>query len=325
MTRRPNTTTALSPFATDVSKGLDQNPPRISSKWFYDERGNELFHDIMRAPEYYLTNAETEIYRNCGPDLARAVGKGAFDLIELGAGDGSKTRLLIEFFLSRGLKFTYRPVDLNAAAIDELRDLVSLNWPTLPFEPVQSDYFEALSRLGASLDGQRRLVLFPGANIGNYPPESAIQVLKSILEFLTPTDLLMTGFDLKKDPATILAAYNDAGGCTAAFNLNLLTRMNRELGANFDLERWRHWESYDPSSGAARSYLVCDREQKVRIRAIDRTYTFYPWQAIQVEISQKYSLSEIEDLAKTSGFKFVRHFLDARSYFANSLWRVAGS
>ena len=217
---------------------------------------------------------------------------------------------------------TYRPVDLNAAAINELKKLVALNWPQLAFAPVQADYFAALDRLGQSLDGQRRVVLFPGANIGNYTPAQAIGVLRDIREFLTPHDLLLTGFDLRKDPAVILSAYNDAAGCTAAFNLNLLQRINRELGGNFRTNDWRHWETYDPVSGAARSYLVPTKDQRVSIDALDTAFDFPAWAGIAVEISQKYSLKEIEDLARRAGFQHRRHFQDKRGYFSDSLWEL---
>lgn len=309
-------------FLESVVQGLSAEQPYLSSKWFYDARGNKLFQKIMGSEEYYLTDAEKEIYQNCGKDLLEYLKGEPFDMIELGAGDGSKTQYLIERFLAAKARFAYRPIDLNASALQELEELINFRWPNLDLKPIQADYFEALNRLGNSSGGRRRLLLFPGANIGNYPAAEAVDILRKLRDFLQPGDLLLTGFDLKKDPAVILAAYNDAGGHTANFNLNLLERINRELNGNFVLDCWKHWECYDPSSGAAISHLVPIEAQTVRIGDAKKDFTFRAWQPIKVEISQKYSLREIEGMSDAAGFEFVRHFQDSRDYFTDSLWRV---
>ena len=316
-------------FAQDVLEGLDRPDRRLSSKWFYDERGSQLFDEITRLPEYYLTEAEASIYHHRTGDLLPYLQDGAFDLIELGAGNGSKTQILLEHFFRAGLRFAYRPIDLSNSALQELGELIRLRWPSLDFAPLHAEYFEALDRLGKGEKGQqrrrrRRLLLFPGANIGNFTPPDAVRMLQRLRGFLTPGDLLLTGFDLKKDPATILAAYNDATGITAAFNLNLLRRINRELGGNFVLDCWRHWETYDPVTGAARSYLVPEEPQRVTLGGLGRSYDFEAWEPISVEISQKYSLPEIEGLAEQSGFRFLAHLSDERGWFTNSLWQVPG-
>ncbi|PPK85396.1 dimethylhistidine N-methyltransferase [Neolewinella xylanilytica] len=318
-----HTSPTLSTFADDVVQHLSGERPRLNSKWFYDEQGNTLFQSIMQTQEYYLTDAEKEIYGSCGKDLLRYLDRQPFDLIELGAGDGTKTQHLIERLLAEKARFAYRPIDLNGSALEELSELINFRWPKLDFEPIQADYFEALNRLGNSSGGRRRLLLFPGANIGNYTPGEAVDMLKRLRQFLAPGDMLLTGFDLKKDPAVILAAYNDAAGYTAAFNLNLLTRINRELKADFVLDCWRHWETYDPVTGAAKSYLIPIEPQTVHIGAAGRSFNFRAWQPVEVEISQKYSLREIEGMADAAGFEFVRHFQDSQQYFTDSLWRVA--
>jgi L-histidine N-alpha-methyltransferase len=312
----------ISPFAADILNGLAASPRRLSSKWFYDERGDALFQRIMAMPEYYLTDCELEIFQKAGPDLLRAIEGRNFDLIELGAGDGTKTQYLIEQFLAAGATFTYRPIDISAHAIDILGDLIHRRWPSLPFKPVQDDYFSALDRLGKSQGGHLRLVLFPGANIGNFTPEEAVQFLRHLHGFLRKGDLLLVGFDLKKDPATILAAYNDPAGNTAAFNLNLLRRINGELGADFRLDHWKHWETYDPVSGATRSYLVSLTAQSVHLPDYDRQFRFAAWEAIEVEISQKYDRPGIEGLLRQAGFSFLQHLEDQRGYFADTLARV---
>lgn len=309
-------------FAEEVRTGLSKSPKTLSSKWFYDTKGDALFRDIMAMPEYYLTDCEREIFQQAGPALLEALNHQPFELIELGAGDGSKTQFLIEQFLAAGVPFTYRPIDISANAIAILGELINRRWPRLPFSPVRGDYFDALSRLGKHAEGQPRLVLFPGGNIGNFMPDEAVVFLKRLQQFLRPGDLLLTGFDLKKDPAIILAAYNDAAGHTAAFNLNLLTRINRELGADFNLDNWQHWETYDPASGAARSYLVTKAAEEVTIADFEESFFFGPAEAISVEISQKYSRNEIESLAKAAGFTFLKNLEDKQGWFADSLWRV---
>ncbi len=315
-------TSKLSPFAEDVVAGLSGDRRHLSSKWFYDDRGTELFRKIMDTPEYYLTDAEAEIYRGCTTDLLESIDRRPFDLIELGAGDGTKTQLLIERFLAAGAQFSYRPIDLSSSAISSLGKLIKLRWPKLEFSPIQADYFEALDRLGSSTGERLRMVLFPGANIGNFTPPEAVGMLSNIRSFLKPGDLILTGFDLKKDPAVVLAAYTDGAGITAAFNLNLLTRINRELQGNFQLDSWRHWETYNPATGAANSFLVAIEPQTVRIGVVGKTFKFRAWEVVQVEISQKYNLREIEGMAIAAGYNFVRHFTDARQWFTNTLWQV---
>ena len=309
-------------FAAEVRTGLSAPRRSLSSKWFYDERGDRLFQAITQTPEYYLTGAEREIYRRLAPQLLPLLRGAPFDLIELGAGDGSKTRHLIDGFLGEGADFAYRPIDISAHALEVLGEMVHLRWPGLGFRPQQGEYFEALDRLGRDGRDRRRLVLFPGANIGNFAPAYATALLRRLREFLRPGDLLLTGFDLRKDPAVILAAYRDAAGHTAAFNLNLLGRINRELGADFDLSCWSHWQTYDPATGAARSYLVAREEQAVTVAALGETYRFAAHEAISVEISQKYSPAEVRRMSGEAGYDWVADYYDDRWYFLDSLWRV---
>jgi dimethylhistidine N-methyltransferase len=316
------TTTAISAFAEEIHQGFSTRPRHLSSKWFYDANGDKLFQAIMAMPEYYLTDCEREIYQTCGPALLDAIGDRSFDLIELGAGDGSKTQHLIDHFIEAGADFTYRPIDISANAIKILGEMVSVQWPNLPFEPLNDDYFAALDRLGSSDKDSLRLVLFPGANIGNFHQVEAAGFLRHLKKFLRPGDLLLTGFDLKKNPDTILAAYNDSAGHTADFNLNLLRRINRELGGDFNLMQWRHWESYDPVSGATRSFLVSRTEQDVTIKSLNKTFSFDAWEAVSVEVSQKYNKREIEALAQEAGFTHQRHFQDKKEWFSDSLWLV---
>jgi dimethylhistidine N-methyltransferase len=313
-----------SQFAREVVEGLSAHPKKLSSKWFYDEQGDELFQQIMATPEYYLTDCELSIFRDNAADfLALAEGE-PFDLVELGAGDGTKTQLLIAHFMEQNADFRYLPIDISQHALDGLSDTIKRRWPDLPLNPLQGDYFQALSDFPADENNVKRkkIVLFPGGNIGNFPPKGALGFLVKLNLRLAYGDVLVTGIDLKKDPARILAAYNDAQGATAAFNLNLLRRINRDLGGDFDLDHWKHWPTYDPITGATRSYVISTRQQSVQLAELQQTFEFEAWEAIDLEISQKYSLKEIEGLATKSGYTFLQHLLDDEEFFVNTVWRV---
>ena len=318
----PNNRDSLSTFARDVRDGLLARPKKLSSKYFYDQKGDALFQAIMAMPEYYLTDCELEIFKNCANELAEEIGQQPIDLIELGAGDGTKTQHLIQGLLDAQKDLRYLPIDISANALEGLGNRISHQFPDLPFVPLQGEYFKALEGFSSVKAERTRLFLFPGANIGNFSPEDARRFLRELRNYLRLGDYLLIGFDLKKDPQLILAAYNDASGHTAAFNLNLLARINRELGANFDLNNWQHWETYDPLSGAARSFLVAKTAQNVLIKQLDMEFRFEAWETISVEISQKYSLSEVERMAPAAGYQFIRHFQDQRAWFSDSLWKV---
>ena len=321
MTTQIKEKVAISQFAKDVAKGLSQRPKRLSSKYFYDEIGDKLFQDIMAMPEYYLTNAEYEIFENHKADILNLFEGKAFDLIELGAGDGTKTKVLLNHFLEKGADFQYLPIDISDNALLLLENDLRENLPNLKVNPLQGDYFEVLEKL-AGESQKPKVVLFLGANIGNFSRQQAVEFLEALHDTLNKGDLLLIGFDLKKDPATILDAYNDKAGITAAFNLNLLRRINRELGADFDLKAFKHWENYDPITGATRSFIVSTKKQKVTIEALDMAFRFEAWEAIDVELSQKYSLGEIDHLAEITGFETKTHFFDQRNYFVDAIWKA---
>ena len=308
-------------FAQDVLLGLSGKPKKLSSKYFYDEAGDKLFQKIMGMPEYYLTNAEYEIFSNNKQEILDLFGEQHFDLFELGAGDGTKTKVLLHHFLNQKADFTYCPIDISSNVLMHLEHDLKENLPTLDVKGIQGDYFEVLGQMSAR-HGARKVVLFLGANIGNLNPEEALRFLRKLRISLAEGDLLMIGFDLKKDPSVILDAYNDPAGITAAFNLNLLHRINNELGANFDVNSFKHWETYNPLTGATKSYIVSTKNQKVEIKAINHTFSFEAWEAIDVELSQKYSLSEVEHIARNAGFKINGHFFDAQQYFVDSVWEV---
>lgn len=304
----------------DILGGLSQSPKRLSSKYFYDDKGSALFAEIMRLKEYYLTDCEYEIFSTQKQAILDSFSEGVdeFELIEFGAGDGFKTKVLIDHFLNQKAEFVYAPVDISKAAVEELSNALRHKFPALEVEAVHDDYFNALENLNERIKA-RKIVLFLGANIGNYSETQAIEFLSSIRKNLKPNDLLMVGFDLRKNPKEILGAYNDSFGVTKAFNLNLLDRINRELGANFDRPNFDHYPTYDPVSGEARSYIVSLKEQDVYFESSDTTIHFDQWEFIHTEISKKYSLTEIENLGQKAGFKISKHFLDCKHYFVDTV------
>lgn len=311
-----------STFADDVLIGLTSTPKSLSSKYFYDDEGSRLFQEIMKLPEYYLTRAELEIFSGQTEEIYKAFGQGAegFDLIELGAGDGSKTAVLIGHFLTKGVDLTYSPIDISRVALDALSTKFTAEFPGLKIEALNGDYFQILTSLKNG-GGRRKILLFLGSNIGNFNREQAVDFFRQLRDVMNPEDRLFIGFDLQKDPHVIVNAYDDSKGVTAEFNLNLLRRINRELGANFDLDKFSHYAVYRPVECAARSFLISREKQTVHIEALNRSFEFEEWEAIFMEISQKYTRGMIDELAAASGFEIEHSFFDSRKYYTDSLWR----
>ena len=315
------TKTAMTSFERDTLNGLKKTPKKLSSKYFYDTEGDRLFQQIMAMPEYYLTDCELEIITHQGQAILDAISDKPFDLIELGAGDGMKTKVLLESAMQRNCEFRYIPLDISENILTELKNALAAQWPTMDVQPLVGDYFESLKHL-PDAQGRTRVLLFLGANIGNLTPAEALQFLKQVRGHLRPGDALIVGFDLKKDPQIILNAYNDPAGITAAFNLNLLKRINREMEADFDLSLWRHWETYDPLTGATRSYLVSKKKQIIDLPTLKEHIHFKAWEAIQVELSQKYDEEMINKLAVRADFQTEASFYDNKGWFVDELWRA---
>lgn len=311
-------------FALDVLNGLSEKPKRLSSKYFYDDEGSRLFQRIMELPEYYLTRCEYQILESERGGIADVMAGAPFNLVELGAGDGYKTNLLVEHFLERELDFTYVPVDISEAAMQWLVDSMGERHSGLTTRGLVAEYFEALKWLVQFTD-RRNLVLFLGSNLGNFSGPQSRTFLRSLWNSLNNGDMVLIGFDLKKDIKRMLAAYNDGEGVTAAFNRNLLTRINRELGGNFRPERFQFHASYNVFSGAIESYLVSEEAQEVFIEAIGQSFAFLPWEPIHTEYSYKYLLSDTERLAVQTGYRTVRRFYDEKRWFTDVMWEVVKS
>jgi len=312
--------TFKSRFLEDVVTGLTSEPKQLQSKYFYDAEGDRLFQQIMNCPEYYLTDCEMEIFTRQTDGLATTMLKDGqpFDLIELGAGDATKSTHLLKKLLQQKANFTYLPIDISSHVIASLNATLPLSLPGLKIKGLNGEYFEMLQK-AAVISNNRKVVLFMGANIGNMPIAAAAAFCGELRKHLNPGDMVVMGFDLKKDPDTILAAYNDSQGITKNFNLNLLTRINRELGADFDVSSFHHYAMYDPETGSCKSYLVSLKDQDVHIPDTELIH-FNKDEYIFMEISQKYNSDQITQFAKKASFKTVNNFFDSKGWFVDTVW-----
>jgi L-histidine N-alpha-methyltransferase len=311
----------LETFALDILVGLSEPRKTIPSRYLYDEEGSRLFLRITELPEYYLTDCELEILKAKVERVAAYVKDSPFNLVEFGAGHELKPSVLIESFLGRGLDFRYVPIDISSTALEELVARLEQRFPELHQRGVVSEYFTGMRWL-ANRDTRCNLVLFLGSNIGNFNRSQARVFLRNLWNALNDGDFVLIGFDLKKDIERLLSAYNDSAGVTAAFNLNVLTRINRELGGEFDCARFRHFGTYDVFSGAMESYLVSTDPQEVFVERIGRSFSFHAWEPIHTEYSYKYLESDILELARDTGFVLRENFFDSRRWFVDSLWQV---
>jgi len=308
-------------FAHDILQGLTDYPKHLPSKYFYDAQGDLLFQQIMKLPEYYLTNCEFEIFEKQKEKILQAftTRKGNFHLIELGAGDGYKTKVLLKHLCANDVQFEYVPVDISQNVLNHLQNNLKEEIPSLQVAPVNGDYFHALEQISEH-DRDRKVVLFLGSNIGNFNAENAHSFIKHIAGELNAGDLLFLGVDLKKEPSIILDAYNDKTGVTKAFNLNLLTRINSELGGNFDIDSFKHYPVYNPESGECKSYLLSLKKQDVYIEDLNLSVSFEAYESIHTEISKKYAFKELQQLAENTNFKIIENFTDQKGYFVDALW-----
>lgn len=310
-----------SELAAAVRVGLSSRPKQLPSRLFYDAVGSALFQRIMELPEYYLTRSEHEILTRHSPHVARRLAPGPCDVVDLGAGDGRKTLLLLRALSELGVPTRYVPVDISPAALEELTRRVNGALPDLYVWGLLTDWVDGLAYAAERAWNRRRLVLFLGSNIGNLAPTDAEILLSRLARATRPGDLLLLGVDLRKDPRVLIPAYDDAEGVTARFNLNLLSRINQELGGTFDLDTFQHHALWNPVSGAMESYLLSREEQTVTIRALGIDVPFYAWEPIHTEVSQKYDIHEVEHMLTTAGFEVEDLLFDERGWFLDALAR----
>ncbi|MEM6642250.1 MAG: L-histidine N(alpha)-methyltransferase [Bacteroidota bacterium] len=307
-------------FKEEILQGLKRPDKKLPSKYFYDAKGDALFQEIMRLDEYYLSQKEIEIFESQKAEIKKAICSDVpIRIIEIGAGDGSKTKILLRHFQESGVQFTYTPVDISKNVLDILTRDLEKEIPGLKIESYQGDYFDALEKVSSS--DEKDVIFFLGSTIGNFVRGEAETFLSKLNSFLKSKDMLFMGVDLKKDPSVILSAYNDQQGVTKAFNLNLLDRINAELDGTFDTSKFQHYPYYNPQTGECRSYLISKVQQKVMVAG--EQFNFRPWEAIFMEVSKKYDEIQLQELAKVSGFRPTQTFSDARRWFADVLWEVA--
>jgi dimethylhistidine N-methyltransferase len=311
-------------FQKEVTQGLSDFPKHLSSKYFYDKKGDSLFQEIMAMPTYYLTGCEFEILSTHTETIGELFRdrENGLDLIELGAGDGKKTKVLLKYMTENNFNFVYKPIDISENAIKLLSNNLANEMPTLTVDAEVGDYFEVLERL-KGFNKRKKVMMVLGSNIGNLKHPKAIDFLTKLKDAMLPDDLLFMGFDQKKEPQTILNAYNDTEGITAVFNKNILTRINSELGGNFNLDKFIHWEVYNPETGTAKSFLVATEAMEVTIEQLQLTVQFDQWETIHTEISQKYDDKIVRWLAAESGLVIDSSFTDKQQYYKNYVFRKA--
>ena len=309
----------VSPIADEVMRGLSARPRDLPPKLFYDAAGSHLFEQITETPEYYPTRTERAILKDFAGEMVQQAGNN-LTLVELGAGSASKTQVLIEALLRRQLRADYYPVDVSSSALQGALATLNGHFPRLRVSPIVADYTHLLPDL-KSLPGCK-LVLFIGSTIGNFEPEEAEAFLKSVRQSLLPGDALLIGFDLIKDAGVLHAAYNDAQGVTAAFNKNVLVRINRELGGSFDVDGFEHISFWNRKKSRIEMHLESVYEQTVWVQDLGRGFHFDQGERIHTENSYKFNALSIKRLLRRSGFKLEKSWTDSQGWFCEALARV---
>lgn len=310
-------------FAEDVRQGLTASPKVLQPKYFYDELGSLLFSTICALPEYYVFRAEMEILRASAGEIAAWL-QGPIRILELGSGDARKTRLLIDAVLARQSGLDYLPIDVSKTALEQSSEELLSAYPNLRVTAWVADYREALRTIGEEPPGRgtrfkHTLVLFVGSTLGNLEPEDRSELLRSVRALLKPGDAFLLGVDLKKPEDVLIPAYDDPLGVTAAFNLNLLARINRELGGEFDLRSFRHRARYDSALGRIEMHLESLRKQTVAIPGAGLEVRFEAGETIHTESSYKFDLGQIEALAAGAGMELRRSWFDRARRFSSNL------
>jgi dimethylhistidine N-methyltransferase len=295
-------------FRADVLRGLRLAEKELPCKYFYDAAGSQLFEQICELDEYYLTRTELAIMQRHAREMADAVGRNCL-LIEYGSGSSIKTRLLLDHLRDPA---GYVPIDISCEHLEETALELGRQYPCLTIMPLCAD-FATLSKFPANGKAARKVVYFPGSTIGNFTPSEAIRLLRQTAQLCEPGGGVLLGADLRKDPRVLHAAYNDSKGVTAAFNLNLLARINRELGADFQLDQFWHHAPYNPRDGRIEMYLISRRTQRVRIAGED--VALREGEAIRTELSYKYTMSGLAEIATAAGFEVKQNWNDENDHF----------
>ena len=310
------TGSAADEFLRDVISGLNESQKRLPSKYFYDQRGSQLFDQICLLDEYYLTRTELEIMQAFAPEMADQIGSETM-LIEFGSGSSVKTRLLLDELLD---PVAYVPVDVSGEHLHESAATLGQSYPDVEILPVCADFTVPFELPIPNVEPKHKLVYFPGSTIGNFEPTEVSSLLRRIATLCGKDGELLIGIDLKKEAATIEAAYNDEKGVTAEFNYNLLRRINRELGANFQLKQFRHQAAFNEPDSRIEMHLVSEQDQVVSIRG--EAFEFSEGETICTEYSHKYAISEFDSIAARSGLTLQQNWTDSQQRFAVLLCAV---
>jgi L-histidine N-alpha-methyltransferase len=298
----------------DVEEGLTSSPKSLPPKWFYDSFGSELFDQITRLPEYYPTRAEAQILAAHAADVAAT--SGADTLVELGSGTSEKTRILLDALSQGGALRRFIPFDVDASVLESAGTAIGAEYPGIEIDAVCGDFEEHLGKI--PLVG-RRLVVFLGSTIGNLTSGPRAEFLAALSDSLQPGDTLLLGTDLVKDVDRLVRAYDDAGGVTARFNKNVLTVVNRELGANFDVDAFEHVAKWNPDEERIEMWLRASSSQRVRIDALDMTVDFAAGEEMLTEVSCKFRPQGIADELAAAGLRRIDWWTDASGDFGLSL------
>lgn len=304
---------AYTAVGSEVYRGLTSKPKTLSPWLFYDEAGSRLFEAITRLPEYYLTRTERRIFARYADEILDCAGCCALTMIELGAGTAAKTGLLLRAAVRRQGAVDYVPIDVSESALAAAREHIEAEIPGVRVDSRVADYTEGIAEIPA--DGQRRMVLYIGSSIGNFEPADAVQVLRNVRRRLAPGDLLLLGADHVKDRETLLRAYDDGAGVTAEFNKNMLVRINRELGANFNPRLFRHRARWNAERSRMEIYLESLIAQYVTIPALELEVRFARGETIHTENSYKFTAESLASIVEQAGFGITQSWTDEREWF----------
>jgi dimethylhistidine N-methyltransferase len=316
-------------FASDVARCLASKNKYLSPKYFYDKVGSQLFEQICLQPEYYLTRTEASILNKHAPLISKLAGSSNIQIIELGSGSSSKTAILLSYLSSQKKRIYYFPIDISSSILIESERKLKSQFPNASIIGIRSDYGTGIDRAAAECMAignknnnisYTKLVLFLGSTIGNFELIEARSLLRSVREKLHTNDFLLIGFDLQKDESVLNAAYNDKAGMTAKFNLNLLTRINKELGGNFELGKFEHCAFYSRERHRIEMHLVSKTDQQLYIGALGKTFALRKGESIHTENSYKYNSSQIVALAEDCGFTVKKNFTDEKRWFDLALF-----
>lgn len=296
----------------DVIHGLTQRPKTLPAHYFYDDRGSELFEQICALPEYYPTRTETAILQSCA--LAIATATGPCELVELGSGSATKTRILLDAYDQLGYALRYMPIDVSGGMLERSALDLLVSYPKLQVHGLVGSYELALNRL-PSTRLPSRMICFLGSTLGNLKPQECQQFFRQITAALQPGEYFLLGIDLQKSQQQLEAAYNDAAGVTAEFNLNMLGHLNLRYGGNFDLSQFEHWAFYNQSEQQIEMHLKSLSAQTVQLKTLDLAVELEPGETIQTEISRKFSLNDIQQELQTQGLMSLQVWTDPQDWF----------